>query len=145
MAQVARNLTDADDRFLLPHRFLICDRDTKFTDQFRRSLKDTGVETVLTPYPAPDCNAFAERFVRSFVRSIDQSNKEECLGRMIFFGDSSLLRAIGEYVTHYHLERPHQGLGNKVIERARRRPTLGAEVRCEGRLGGLLKHYRHAA
>jgi transposase InsO family protein len=137
MAQIARNLTDAVDGFLLPHRFLICDRDTKFTDQFRRILKDAGVDTVVTPYRAPNCNAFAERVVRSI--------KEECLGRMIFFGERSLRRAIGEYVAHYHLERPHQGLGNKVIERARHRPTEGTEIRCVERLGGLLRHYSYAA
>ena len=84
LAQVARNLTDAADGFLLPHRFLICDRDRKFTAQFRRLLKDSGVETILTPYRAPNCNAFAERFVRSI--------KEECLSRMIMFGEG---RSIG--------------------------------------------------
>jgi len=67
MTQVARNLTDAVDGFLLPHRLLICDRDSKFTEEFRRVLKNCGVVTVLTPYRAPNCNAFAERFVRSIV------------------------------------------------------------------------------
>ena len=100
-------------------------------------LKDAGVDTVLTPYRAPNCNAFAERFVRSI--------KEECLGRTIFFGESSLLRAIQEYVEHCHFERPHQGLGNKVIERAQRRPTEGTGIRGNERLGGLLRHYSYAA
>jgi len=119
MAQVARNLTDAPDGFLLPHRFLICDRDTKFTAQFRRILKDFGVDTVLTPHRAPNCNAFGER---------------------------SLHRAIREYVQHYHLERPHQGLGNLVVERsADSRPTPASEVRTHERLGGLLRHYKAAA
>lgn len=136
MAQVARNLTDAVDGFLLPHRFLICDRDSKFTDQFRRILKDAGVDTVLTPYRAPDCNAFAERFVRSI--------KEECLSRTITFGERSLHGAIREYVEHYHGERPHQGLGNELIDRGSR-PRSGTEVHCEERLGGLLRHYRCAA
>ncbi|MHC5211834.1 MAG: transposase [Planctomycetota bacterium] len=137
MAQVARNLTDDVDGFLLQHRFLICDRDTKFSGGFRRTLKGSGVGTVLTPYRAPDCNAFAERFVRSI--------KTECLDRMIFFGEQSLHRAIREYTEHYHLERPHQGLGNELIERARLRPTSGTEVHCTERLGGLLRHYRRAA
>ena len=79
----------------------------------------------------------AERFVRSI--------KEECLGRMIFFGESSLLRTIQEYVDHYHIERPHQGLGNRIIERARHLPTEGTEVRSSERLGGLLRHYSYAA
>ena len=137
MAQIARNLTDAIDGFLLPHRFLICDRDTKFTDQFRRILGVSGVDTILTPYRAPNCNAFAERFVRSI--------KEECLDQMIFFRESSLHRATREFVEHYHFERPHQGLANEVIERATPRPTSGTEVWCEERLGGIPKHYRRAA
>jgi transposase InsO family protein len=137
MAQVARNLTDAVDGFLLPHRFLICDRDGKFTPQFHRILKDSGVDTVLTPYRAPNANAFAERFVRSI--------KDECLSRMILFGESSLHRAVREFVEHYHSERPHQGLGNEVIDRSSSRPVFGSEVRCEERLGGLLRHYRQAA
>ncbi len=136
MAQVARNLTDAVDGFLLPHRFLICDRDSKFTDQFRRVLKDSGVDTVLTPYRAPNCNAYAERFVRSI--------KEECLSRMVMFGERSLHGAIREYVEHYHGERPHQGLGNELIDRGSRLRS-GTEVHCEERLGGLLRHYRCAA
>ena len=63
---------------------------------------------------------------------------------MIFFGESSLRRALNEYVEHYHRERPHQGLDNKVIE-AGPRPTTGTDVCCEERLGGLLRHYRRAA
>ena len=137
MAQVARNLTAIVHGFLLPHRVLICDRDTKFTEQFRRILADSGTDTVLTPRRAPNCNAFAERFVRSI--------KEECLSRMIIFGESSLLRAVAHFVEHYHAERPHQGLGNTVIERADRRQTLGTEICCEERLGGLLRHYRRSA
>lgn len=136
MAQVARNLTDAGDGFLLGHRFLICDRDAKFTEQFRRTLKGSGIDIVLAPHRAPNCNAFAERFVRPI--------KEECLNRMIFFGESSLRRALREFVEHYHHERPHQGIGNEVIE-AGPRPTTGNDVRCEERLGGLLRHYRRAA
>jgi transposase InsO family protein len=135
MAQVARNLTDATDGFLLPHRFLICDRDTKFTAQFRRILKDFGVDTVLTPYRAPNCNAFAERFVRSI--------KEECLRRMIVFGEGSLQRALREYVEHYHAERPHQGLDDEMILPTLRRGE-GNIQRFE-RLGGLLRCYRRAA
>ncbi len=78
MAQLARNLTDVEGGFLKDHRILICDRDTKFTDQFKRILRDFGVEVVLTPKRAPNCNAYAERFVLSI--------KSECLRRMIFFG-----------------------------------------------------------
>lgn len=54
------------------------------------------------------CNAYAERFVRSI--------KEECLGRMIFFGEASLRRALREYEAHFNGKRPHQGIGNRVVE-----------------------------
>jgi transposase InsO family protein len=134
MAQIARNLTDAVDGFLRAHRFLICDRDTKFTARFRRFLSEAGVETILTPVQAPNCNAFAERFVLSI--------KSECLRRMIFFGECSLRRAIGEYLKHYHAERAHQGIGNVPIVASE--PGEG-DVQCRERLGGMLKHYYRAA
>jgi putative transposase len=135
MAQIARNLTDIVDGFLNDHRLLICDRDTKFTEQFKRILGDVGVEVVLTPKQSPNCNAFAERFVLSI--------KSECLRRMIFFGEASLRRAISEYDAHYHAGRAHQGIGNERIERAG--AVRSGEVVCEERLGGLLECYRRAA
>ena len=61
MAQVARNLTDCVDGFLLNRRFLIIDRDSKFTVQFRQVLKEAGVRVVLTSYQAPNMNSYAER------------------------------------------------------------------------------------
>ncbi len=93
------------------------------------------MRNVLTPVRAPSCNAYAERFVLSI--------KSECLGRMILFGESSLRRAVAEYVAHYHTERAHQGLGNERIEGAV--VTADGEVRCRERLGGLLKSYHRAA
>lgn len=98
MTQVARNLTDVADGFLLPHRVLICDRDTKSTEQLRRILNDADVDTALTHRRAPDCDAFAERFVRSI--------KEECLNRMIMFGEPALHRAIDRLGKRYHQEGP---------------------------------------
>jgi len=75
MAQVARRLTDAVDGFLAGPRFLICDRDSKWTEGFRRIIQDAGVQIVLPPVPAPNANAHAERFVRSI--------REECLDRRV--------------------------------------------------------------
>jgi putative transposase len=109
MAQIARNLTDLADGFLRIQRALICDSDTKFSAQFSRILINAGVEVVLAPRQAPNCNAFAERFVLSI--------KSECLWKMIFFGEASLRRAVSEYLAHYHVERAHQGLGSEPIER----------------------------
>ena len=135
MAQVARNLTDAFDGFLTGHRFLICDRDSKFSSQFRRIFGEAGVDVVRTPRQAPNCNAYAERFVLSI--------KAECLQRIIFFGEASLRRAISEYLDHYHAERAHQGLGNERIDE--RKIAAEGEIRCRERLGGILKHYYRAA
>jgi transposase InsO family protein len=93
------------------------------------------VQVIRTPRQAPNCNAHAERFVLSI--------KSECLRRMIFFGESSLRRAVHEYLEHYHLERSHQGIGNEVIDRRDR--LADGEACCRERLGGLLKHYYRAA
>ena len=135
MAQIARNLTDPVDGFLREHRFVICDRDAKFAASFRSILDGTGITVVRTPRQAPNCNAYAERFVLSI--------KSECLNRLMLFGEVPLRRAVGEYLQHYQAERPHQGLGNdplEVVPRVRR-----GTVRCRERLGGLLRHYDRAA
>jgi transposase InsO family protein len=108
MKQVARNLTDVGDGFLLDSRYLIMDRDTKYATDFRGHLDREGVKPVRCPARAPNCNAFAERFVRSI--------KDECLDRVILFGETSLRRALREYVAHYHTERNHQGVGNRLLK-----------------------------
>ena len=135
MAQVARNLIDDFDGFLTGHRFLICDRDSKFSESFRRVLQGACVEVIRTPIQAPNCNAYAERFVLSI--------KSECLRRMILFGEAALRRAISEYLDHYHAERAHQGLGNDRIENHKIKGK--GEIRCRERLGGILKCYYRAA
>ena len=136
MAQAARRLTDAVDRFLARHQVLICDRDSKWTDGFRRIVQSARVRIVLTPIQAPNANAYAERFVRSI--------RAECLDRLIFFGERRLLRAVDEFVAHYHGERNHQGLSNELIT-PEIRSLRGTHVRCRERLGGLLRYYRRAA
>jgi putative transposase len=136
MVQAARRLTDAVDGFVAGHRVLICDRDAKWTDGFRGLLEGSGVRVVLTPYQAPNANAHTERFVRSI--------REECVGRLILFGERRLIRALDEFAAHYHREGNHQGLGNSLIAPASRR-LVGANVRCHERLGGLLRYYHRAA
>ena len=69
------------------------------------TLKDAGIRVLRCPYRAPNANAYAERFVRSI--------KSDCLDRMIFFGVSSLHRAIAQYVEHYHEEKNHQSLDTR--------------------------------
>jgi putative transposase len=114
----------------------VCDRDTKWTEEARRILEGAGVEVVRAPLQAPNANAHAERFVRSI--------REECLERLILFGERRLLRALDEYAAHYHGERNHQGLGNELIT-PETRPLRGAHVHCRERLGGLLRYYHRAA
>ena len=135
MAQVAKNLTMLGDGFLNGMDYLILDRDTKFTAEFKRILEDVGVQIVPISYQAPNMNAFSERWVRSI--------KDECLGRMILFGERHLRLAINEYIAHYHGERAHQGLGNELIEPGPDSRT-GDVVESE-RLGGLLRSYRREA
>jgi transposase InsO family protein len=89
----------------LGKRYLIHDRDPLFTAEFLGLLAVSGVQSVKLPPRSPNLNAHAERFVRSI--------KESCLARMIFFGENLLRKAISEYVAHYHIERNHQGLGNR--------------------------------
>jgi putative transposase len=136
MAQAARRLTDAVDGFLVGHRVLICDRDRKWTDAFRRIVEGSGIRVVLTPVLAPNANAYAERFVRSI--------REECLDHLILFGERRLRRTLDEFVAHYHRERNHQGLGNELITPAAA-VASGTRVRCRDRLGGLLRYYHRAA
>jgi transposase InsO family protein len=122
--------------FLANHRVLLCDRDSKWTDDFRRIVQSAGVRIVMTPVQAPNANAYAERFVRSI--------RAECLDRLILFGERRLFRAVDEFVAHYHRERNHQGLGNELIAPATA-AAGGTQVRCRDRLGGLLRYYHRAA
>ena len=136
MAKAARRLTDAVDGFLAGHRVLICDRDGKWTDAFRGLLDGVGVRIALTPVQAPNANAYAERFVRSI--------REECLDQLILFGEGRLIGAVDEFVAHYHRERNHQGLGNRLITPGARQFS-GTHIRCHERLGGMLRYYHRAA
>lgn len=137
MEQVAREVTFADVGFLEGCKYLIHDRDTKFTKAFDGTIESVGIEVIKLPRRSPNLNAFAERWVRSI--------KSECLDRLILFGERSLRYAIRNYLSHYHGERPHQGLDNSLIDGHELRPRRG-EVQCRERLGGLLKFYfRHAA
>jgi putative transposase len=137
MQQVARTMTAADDGLLVQHRLLICDRDTKWSASVRARLSEAGIRVVLTPYQAPNANAYAERFVRSI--------KEECLDRLIPIGERHFRRAITEYVAHYHHERNHQGLENALIAGAPATGHVVGRIRRRPRLGGLLNYYERAA
>jgi len=136
MTQIARNITDDVDGFLKGKRYLIHDRDPLYTRQFLSMLAEAGIESVKLPPRSPNLNAYAERFVRTI--------KECCLERMIFFGEDSLRKAVREFVEHYHLERNHQGLGNRLIVQVESVETVGTVERRQ-RLGGLLNYYYREA
>jgi hypothetical protein len=135
--QIARNTTDPVDGFLLGIRYLIMDRDTIFTAEFRSFLKQEGIKAVRLPSRSPNLNAYAERFVRTV--------KESFLNRMIFFGERSLRNAINEFLKFYHHERNHQGLGNRLIDHREELGVTEGSVACRERLGGLLRYYYRKA
>ena len=128
MNQIARNLTDSVDGLLAGERYLIHARDPLFTDEFLRTLKDAGVQSVKVPPRSPNLNAHAERFVRSI--------KGSCLKRLILFGESSLRTAVQNFVAHYHSERNHQGLNNRLIRAEPDHLMNTGAVNRRKRLGG---------
>ncbi len=104
MRQIARNVTMEGCGALRDCRYLLHDRDTKYTHSFRAIIASGRVEPLVLPARSPNLNAYAERWVRSV--------KDECLSKVVLFGERSLRRALREYVEHYHAERNHQGKGN---------------------------------
>jgi Integrase core domain. len=137
MAQIARNWTDCEDGFLLRSRYLIHDRDPLFTKAFRATLEGSGVHPIRLPSRSPNLNAYAERFVRSI--------KSECLAQVIPIGEAHLRRAVREYAEHYHFERNHQGIGNRLIDSSTDGSRRSGSIGCRERLGGLLRFYHRAA
>jgi putative transposase len=139
VAQQARNLLmdlgDRADRF----RFLVRDRDTKFTSVFDAVFATAGVEVLKTPIRAPRANAFAERWVGTVRR--------ELLDRMLIFGRHHLRSVMREYVDHYNSHRPHRSLGQTPPIGPAQPPmvVVGARVVRRDRLGGLIGEYSQAA
>jgi transposase InsO family protein len=137
MAQIAQNMTDAVDGFFNGKRYLIHDRDPLYTMEFLSIVAESGIESIKLPPRCPNLNAFAERFVRTI--------KEGCLDRMILFGENALRNAIREFMAHYHLERNHQGLDNRLITPLKPPPAASGTVRRRARLGGMLNYYYREA
>ena len=121
---------------LEPPEILVRDNDTKFTREFDETLKAEGITPYRLPLKSPLMNAHIERWIKSL--------KVECLDHFIPFGTKHLDHLIGEYVEHYHHERPHQGIGNKLIMPTAP-PSSEGEIKYATRLGGLLRHYHRAA
>jgi putative transposase len=137
MKQIARNMTLDGWGFLEGCRYLLHDRDSKYTHSFRAIIEAGQVKTLPLPARSPNLNAYAERWVRSV--------KEECLSRLILFTEASLRRALSEFVTHYHAERNHQGKDNVLLFPVSVKSCDVGAVQCRERLGGLLRYYHRQA
>jgi putative transposase len=113
------------------------DRDAKFSKAVDQTLRSRGVTVKISEFRAPNTNAFVERFI--------QSIQQECLDRFVVFGSGHMDHLCGEYLEHYHTERPHQGIENEPVVKGTRGPleeTISlSEVRSSERLGGLLRSY----
>ena len=135
--QIGRNATDASSGCLKQCRYVLHDRDSKFTASFRETLQSAGAKPLRLPPQSPNLNAFAERWVRSV--------KGKCLRELILFGEGSLNRALSKFPEHYHSERPHQGKGNVLLFPTRDQPLVDGAVRCNATLGGLLRYCSRTA
>jgi hypothetical protein len=100
-------------------------------------LRSEGVSCLPLPPQSPNLNAFAERWIRSV--------REECLSKLILFGEDALRRALNEFIEHFHLERNHQGKGNVLLFPTAMTATSSGRIGCRERLGGLLRYYSRAA
>ncbi len=138
MMQIARNLTMEEWGVLKLGQYLIHDGDKKFCPALKQILDDTGVKRVPLPPRSPWLNGFAERWVKSV--------KDEALSRTILFVERSLRHVLGEYVSHYHEERPHQGKSNVILfPSVQAKPGSDSPIECRERLGGHLKYYHRKA
>jgi transposase InsO family protein len=136
VTQQARQLTWQLQEQESHTRFLIHDRDTKFTGAFEAVFAAEGIETVLTPYRAPNANAFAERWVRSV--------RAECLDQIVIVNETHLRRVLREFTDYYDTARPHQGLAQQAPIPFPRGPSHG-EIHCHDVLGGIIHDYRRVA
>jgi putative transposase len=136
VAQQARNLSFSG--LLERMRFLIHDRDSKFSAAFDEVFRSEGLKVIHTPIRAPQANAYAERFVRSV--------RAECLDWLLIVGRRHLEHVLRSYTIHYNRERPHRGLALLTPEPADATdPPTVETIERRDRLGGLIHEYRCAA
>jgi transposase InsO family protein len=140
--QQARNVSSALAERARPVRFLVRDRDSKFTASFDEVFHSEGIRIIRTPVRAPRANAFAERFVGTVRR--------ECLDRMLIFHRRQLEVVLSEFIDHYNSHRPHRSLARSPpLSMAPASPPtscLGAkQLRRTDRLGGFIHEYELAA
>ena len=137
ITQVTRKLTDSETGFLRNASHVLMDRDTKFSPLRKFLETSTKTKATLLPPRSPNLNAHLERLMRSL--------HEECLDRMIFFGETPLRHALAEFEAHYHSERNHQGLDNQLIDPDQEVGQSSGIIDCRERLGGLLRYYHRRA
>jgi putative transposase len=139
VTQQARNLLMNLEGHADGLKFLIRDRDTKFTAGFDAVFTAIGVRIIKTPVRAPRANAIAERWIASARR--------ECLDRMLITSERHLLLVLGEYVDHYNSHRPHRTLQQNPPAGRSYPPAIGANIRVlrRDRLGGLIREYAQVA
>jgi putative transposase len=139
VTQQARNLLMNLDDHADSLKFLIRDRDAKFTAAFDAVLTAVGLRIIKTPVRAPRANAIAERWI--------SSARHECLDRMLITGERHLRLVLSEYVDHYNVHRPHRALGQSPPAGRERPPTMDPDVRVlrRDRLGGLIREYAQVA
>jgi putative transposase len=138
VTQQARNLLMVLEDRVGQFRFLVRDRDTKFTAAFDAVFAAEGISVLRTPARAPQANAYAERWVGTVRR--------ELLDRMLIFGGRQLRSVLAEYVEHYNDHRPHRALGQAPPLGPAKPPVIlaGMVVRRD-RLGGLIHEYAQVA
>jgi putative transposase len=130
--QMSWQLQDSE----LTIRYLLHDRDSKVVPAFDAVFHSEGVETIRTPYRAPNANAVAERWIRSV--------RQECLDHLLIVGEAHLRRVLAVYVGFYNQARPHQGLDQRTPVPAPPAAHSGP-IRCRRLLGGLLRSYGREA
>jgi transposase InsO family protein len=139
VTQQARNLSVAFADAGTDFRFLIHDRDTKFTAAFDEVFRTDGIEIIKTPIRAPQANAVAERWIKSA--------RTELLDWLLIFGERHLTATLSEYVDHYNRSRPHRSLDLTTPEPSARDSgsATNSRVHRRARLGGLINEYYEAA
>jgi putative transposase len=140
LKQVGRNLLDDEEGFLRRATHLILDRDPVYATCFTELLEAAGVKIVRIPAQSPNCNAHAERFVRTI--------RDECLAHFVIFGERHLRYLVREFIAYYQRERFHQGLGGQLVtplEEPSKDNAGDREVRRRPRLGGVLNFYQREA